>query len=219
MDTRIIALMALGACGSQTETRDPVVPQIATTKRVLIVGDSISIGYYDAFNERISTPGIKFLHNQNPKGSFLATNAMNTQWGVNMIEYWLDQAGPVDLVTYNQGLWDIGGEWGPTPAENYLKNVSRILDAIQRRGIKVIMFNTSYVPTRHFRPLKSVQDLNALAVDYALTHNIRIYNLYELTTRLTQYFLEGPEGTDCHFNDRGNDFLAQFVLGAVKENL
>ena len=120
--------------------------------KILIVGDSISIGYTPFVQESLRDKAI-VTHNPG--------NAQHTGKGVKNIEKWIDGQN-WDIIQFNWGLWDlcyrhpdskvqgkrdkINGEI-TFSLEEYKSNLEEIIKKIkQKSNAKLIFVTTFYVP-------------------------------------------------------------------------
>ncbi len=119
--------------------------------KVLIIGDSISIGYTPFVKEALKDDAI-VVHN---KG-----NAQDTGTGLKRLDEWLGDK-KWDVIQFNWGLWDlcyrhpestvqghrdkINGEL-TTTLENYSKNLEVLVGRLQKTNAKLIFVTTWDVP-------------------------------------------------------------------------
>lgn len=118
---------------------DPALP------RVLLIGDSISIGYTPQVRE--SLRGIANVHR-------IPANAGDTNKGLEDIEAWLGD-GKWDVIHFNWGLHDIkrvkdgeldaSMERAVTP-EDYRANLTRLVERLRATGARLIWSDTTPVP-------------------------------------------------------------------------
>ncbi|MFI5342857.1 MAG: SGNH/GDSL hydrolase family protein [Chlamydiales bacterium] len=185
--------------------------------KVLIIGDSISEGYTTQL-QLMQLPSIDIIHNQNP--GMDGTNARDTQHGVEQIDYWLDKAGDVDLVSYNQGMWDMCPDLPVTyhPVDQYKINLGIIIDKIQARGLRVIFMKNSYAPKNSCRA-PYVDQYNEAAVEVMTAKGVLVYDLYTVAYENRDLLMNHDGYGDVHFTPAGFEKLAEYVLAAIQENL
>ena len=116
-------------------------------KNVLIVGDSISIGY-TPFIQKALAPDVIVEHNDG--------NGGNTLRGVQRIEKWLGTK-QWDVIVFNFGLHDLArldslkkynvvtGKVEVT-IDDYKKNLTTIVNKLKETTATVIFVNTTVVP-------------------------------------------------------------------------
>lgn len=118
---------------------DPALP------RVLIIGDSISIGY---------TPSVRALLQGMANVHRIPANGGDTKKGLENIDAWLGE-GHWDVIQFNWGLHDIkrrnGTELDATKEkavnpETYESNLRALAQRLQKTGAKLIWAATTPVP-------------------------------------------------------------------------
>jgi hypothetical protein len=133
--------------GAWNFTADPKLPN------VLIIGDSISIGYTRAVREKL-TGRANVYRPMNGKGP---DNCGDTTIGLNKIDGWLGKQ-KWDVIHFNWGLWDLcyrdpkakeqgnrnkaTGKISTQPAD-YEKNLERLVKRLEATGAKLIWANTT----------------------------------------------------------------------------
>lgn len=184
---------------------------------VLIIGDSISEGYTTAL-QSLKLSNIEIVHSQNPGAD--GTNSRDTQHGVEQIDYWLDHAGDIDLVSYNQGMWDMCPDLPDTyhDIDQYKENLRIIMDHIQARRINVMFMKSTFAPKNSCRA-PYVLDYNAAAIEVMNEKHIPVYDLYSVAYDNRQYFQHLEGQGDVHFTDTGYMNLAKFVLQSMYQQL
>lgn len=123
-------------------TDDPSLP------RVLIIGDSISIGY--TLPLRAALGGVANVHRP-------PTNCAHTWRGLEKIDQWLGD-GTWDLIHFNWGLHDLkyvdqGGKLALPPdgdqvstLEEYERNLDKLVQRLRKTGAKLVWRPTTPVP-------------------------------------------------------------------------
>lgn len=132
--------------------KDPAmapVEDVAGLPRVLIIGDSISIGYTIPTRELLT--GVANVHR-------VLTNCAATVVGVENIDKWLATGGADkkwDVIHFNWGLHDLkqykngqikAGEPVWVPLEDYEKNLRTLVQRMKKTGAKLIFATTTPVP-------------------------------------------------------------------------
>jgi hypothetical protein len=188
---------------------DPSLP------RVLLIGDSISIGYTLAVREALQ--GIANVHR-------IPENGGPTTRGLEKIDEWLGDA-KWDVIHFNWGLHDLkrmedGAHQVPLAA--YEKNINRLMKRVARTGATLIWCSTTpvpAVPVDQMSPPRDFTDVvryNTGANRLAIRHGIAINNLYgyalpDLAT------IQRP--ANVHFTDEGSAYLARHVVREIKKAL
>ena len=179
--------------------------------RVLIIGDSISIGYTVPVRELLK--GKANLHRP-------LTNCGPTKRGIEEIENWLGD-GSWDVIHFNWGLHDIvymtekGERVDPpqgqhqVPADQYEQNLDTLVKRLKQTGAKLIWCATTPVPegTSIRKPGDEVE-YNAIAQKVMNAHGIPTNDLYTYAIeRLDDIQLPA----NVHFSKEGSAALAESV--------
>ena len=196
--------------------------------RVLILGDSISIGYTPFVAGFL---GENFLVTRPMANAKAAENCAGTTKGVGAINRWLEiEGGGFDIIHFNFGLHDVkaidpetgkasGNAAHPKQAELevYLSQLTKIVDRLQKTGARLIFATTTPVPEGNVRPFRSpadVQAYNAAAVKLMRARGIEVDDLYGFA------FSNGQLGEiqrpiDVHFTREGSKALAKKVADSI----
>lgn len=144
-----VALLLMAATGQQAPRLEfqPIVDQPGLP-RVLIIGDSISIGY--TLPLRAALKGIANVHRP-------PTNCAHTWRGLEAIDQWLGE-GKWDLIHFNWGLHDLkyvdaNGKLALPPegkqvstVGEYAENLEKLVLRLKQTGAKLIWRPTTPVP-------------------------------------------------------------------------
>lgn len=196
--------------------------------KVLILGDSISIGYTPFVKELlkyvavVSRPILKDGSNENCAGT---TN------GVKNIDRWLGDT-KWDVIHFNFGLHDIKhvdpitGKNSNNPNDpqqadlkQYKKNLKEIVEKLKATNAKLIFATTTPYPETVSKPLRKPgmpQKYNRVAVKIMNKNNIVINDLYSfILPRMNE--LQRPN--NVHFKPEGYNALARKVVERITEAL
>jgi len=185
---------------------------------VLIIGDSISMGYTPYVKKSLEGKA-NVLHNPG--------NAAGTTNGVKLIEEWIDEKGGTrkwDVIHFNFGLHDLKHVKKSNPAEvsndpldspqadlaTYTKNLKTIVAALKRTDAKLIYATTTPFPpgSKPFRDPANVDRYNAAAVEIMKENEIPINDLHgDVAEKLKE--LQVP--VNVHFTKAGSKFLGECV--------
>ena len=187
--------------------------------RVLIIGDSISIGYTVPVRELLK--GKANLHRP-------LTNCGPTKRGIEEIENWLGD-GSWDVIHFNWGLHDIvhmteQGERVNPPqgqhqvrADQYEQNLDSLVKRLAQTGAKLIWCATTPVPEgASFRNPGDEIEYNAIAQKVMDAHDIPTHDLYTYAMeRLDDIQLPA----NVHFSKEGSAILAESVARHILDIL
>jgi acyl-CoA thioesterase-1 len=180
--------------------------------RVLLIGDSISIGY---------TVPVRDLLKNVANVQRIPENGGPTTRGLETLDQWLG-TNHWDVIHFNWGLHDLKiGSNGlhQVELEQYERNLERLLDRLQRTGATLIWATTTPVPQGVKGPRRDPADVpryNAAARRVMAAAGIRINDLYAFAQpRLARIQL--PQ--NVHFTTAGSAELAKPVAREIREAL
>ena len=190
--------------------------------RVLIIGDSISLGY---------TAGVK--KNLEGKAEVLRpnTNCQHTAFGLSQIEKWLGDK-KWDVIHFNWGIWDthmlnaqgqlVRDETNKdalhirhTPKQ-YRENLTKLVDAMEKTGAKLIWASTTPIMSRKGDRFEDIKKLNAVGEEIMKERKVAINDLYAFVLPNAGK-LQG--GDKVHFTAQGSSELAKKVSDKILEAL
>ncbi|MBI2686674.1 MAG: SGNH/GDSL hydrolase family protein [Acidobacteria bacterium] len=179
---------------------------------VLVIGDSISIGYTPVVTTLLAGKA-QVKHNEG--------NAAHTNNGVEKLEEWLGTE-KWKVITFNFGLHDLkimeNGQHQVGIAQ-YEKNLEAIATRLQKTGAKLLFVSTTPVPDGTLSPPRKPGDeslFNEAALRVMTKHKIRVVDLYAFAKpRLAD--IQGK--ANVHFTKDGSALLAEFVAKAIEEQL
>ncbi len=184
---------------------DPKLP------RVLIIGDSISIGYTPATRKLLA--GKANVHR-------ISENGGPTDNGTKKIAKWLGNS-KWDVIHFNWGLHDLklGTGKHQVPIDEYEKNLQQLVKAMKATGAKLIWCTTTPVPEGKLNPPRKNADViayNAVAKKVMDEHGVATNDLY--TFALPQLDkIQLP--VNVHFSAKGSEVLAGRVASAIEAAL
>jgi len=185
---------------------DPALP------RVLLIGDSISMGYTLPTRELLQ--GEANVHRPQ-------ANCGPTSRGVKQIDAWLGE-GQWDVIHFNFGLHDLriledGNH--QVPIEQYEENLRKIVERMKETGATLIWCSTTPVPEGELNPPRSDADVvayNQVAAKIMEEHGIAIHDLYSFA--LPQ-LAEIQRPANVHFTPDGSEVLAGKVAEVIEAAL
>ena len=181
--------------------------------RVLLIGDSISIGY--TLPVRAALKGQANVHR--PPG-----NCSSTGYSLTKIDEWLGQ-GKWDVIHFNFGLHDAKlppeGVRHAAPAD-YEKNLRQLVQRMKATGAKLIWATTTPVPKGgNLAPNRRFGDIatyNAIAARVMAENGVAIN---DLNAAIAPHVEKVGRTNDVHFSAEGSAFLAERVVRSVTANL
>jgi acyl-CoA thioesterase-1 len=181
--------------------------------RVLLIGDSISIGY--TLPVRAALKGKANVHR--PPG-----NCSSTGYSLTKIDEWLG-TGKWDVIHFNFGLHDAKlppeGVRHAAPAD-YEKNLRQLVQRMKATGAKLIWATTTPVPMGgNLAPNRRFGDIatyNAIAAKVMAENGVAIN---DLNAAIAPHVEKVGRPTDVHFTEEGNALLAQGVAREVSARL
>ena len=188
---------------------DPKLP------RVLIIGDSISIGY---------TPRVRKLLDGKANVHRPKTNCRWSAFGNEHVLQWIGEE-KWDLIHFNFGLWDWYG-WKQNKkatAQSYAKSLEGIVQKLKSSGAKLV-FAVTTPPC--IGPEKQVQfivederaeEFNRAALAVMKKYGVAINDLYSTIGKDRAKYQLGEN--DVHYNDAGRDLLAAQVSKVITKEL
>jgi len=214
----VLFLLSVGVFGCATSPK-------ATTSRsggppqVLIIGDSISIGYFQPTKTLLETTA-EVYHNPG--------NAQHTAHGLAQLDQWLGET-KWDVIHFNHGLHDLkyvdeNGRRVP-PAQGiqqiligaYTRNLDELAQRLKKTGAHLIFATTTPVPQgAHGRVPGDAKRYNDAALAIMRKHRIPVNDLYAFALpRLDA--IQRPH--DVHFTAEGSRLLAEQVAQSIRTAL
>jgi acyl-CoA thioesterase-1 len=211
MRSRLLLLLCASLAFAQQKQPNPAfaaIEDVAGLPRVLIIGDSISIGYTLPVREMLQ--GKANVHR-------IPANAATTRVTLGHIDEWLGD-GKWDVIHCNWGLHDLkimdDGKH-QVPLEDYEKNLEELVARLEKTGAKLIYATTTPVPEGKVNPPRHPADVpryNAVAMRVMKRHHIPVDNLYQaILPKLAT--LQQP--VNVHYTPEGYSFLARHVADSI----
>ena len=193
--------------------------------RVLLIGDSISIGY---------TLGVRKLLEGKANVHRPSANCGPTTSGLAKLNSWLATGGvdkKWDVIHFNWGLHDLK-YLGPdgknlqspsdpknhqqVPPEEYRKNLSKLVEILKATGAKLIWRNTTPVPEGAAgRAVGDSEAYNAIAAEIMKESGIPTDDHYSFVKKNPSLMLKA----NVHFSKEGYQALAANVVVAIEAKL
>jgi len=215
----MMVLLTLAAPGQEKKAAkpDPVFEKIADVPglpRVLLIGDSISMGY--------TLPVRKLLEGK-ANVHRVPENGGPTSNGVAKIDKWLTVNGSNkwDVIHFNWGLHDlkVTKEGHQISPQQYEKNLQQLVKTLKATGAKLIWASTTPVPEATVNPPRKNEDViqyNAIAAKIMKDEGIAINDLY---AAILPKLKDWQRPANVHFTDKGSNALADLVFRAIQQQL
>ncbi len=202
----------------------PVSLLSADIPNVLILGDSISIGYTPFVQELMKGKANVY---RPMKEDGKPENCSGTTNGVQHIDRWIGDR-KWDVIHFNFGLHDLKHEDPATKKATknpkdpyqadlkaYKKNLKSILGRLQDTGAQLIYATTTPVPNKQVSPLREPETVikyNKAAIKIMKKANVPINDLYSL---VLPKLSEIQRVNNVHFIDAGSQLMAEQVVETV----
>ena len=194
----------------------------AAPPNVLLLGDSISIGY---------TKGVTELLKDSAKVQRPSANCGDTNSGLKNLDRWLGDT-KWDVIHFNWGLHDLCYRHPDSkvqgnrdklkgtqavPLAQYEKNLEELVQRLKKTGAKLIWASTTVVPEGEAgRFVGDDVKYNEVARRIMEKHGIPIDDLHASTTSFAGKF-SSAKG-DVHYTKEGYAKLAEQVATSIKQN-
>lgn len=180
-------------------------------KQVLLLGDSIRMGYEPIVREAL-------------KGKAEVSGPMeNGRWAgytLNSLRFWTRMLPEqVDVIHWNNGLWDLGDDYDLgrpfSLPEEYVSALERMVIVLQKTypGAQIIMATTT--PTARGE-LEGIMHYNQLLKDVAAKNNLPVDDLFP-TVLEKRDTLISPDGV--HLTQEGWNIVGAQVAAFIEQYL
>lgn len=190
---------------------------------VLLIGDSISIGYTVELRKLIGDKADIFR---------IPGNGKFSGHGLNQLDKWV-KGRKWDVIHFNWGLWDIcyrnpksknqghrdkvNGKLTTSP-EQYQENMTKLVVKLKKTGAKLIWCHTTPVPEgEHGRIVGDAVKYNGIA-DKIMKRNGVAINELHAHALLKMPQISKNKG-DVHFTAAGYKYLAEKVASEITQSL
>lgn len=180
--------------------------------RVLLIGDSISIGYTLPVRELLS--GKANVHR-------IPINGGATEVGLANMKEWLGD-GKWDVIHFNFGLHDakyLSETTLRATPEQYLKNLQELVTEMKATGAKLVFATTTPTPaklSRATRRFDSIPSRNEIAVKLMKDNGVAIDDLYAVVLPVQEQI---QRTGDVHYKPEGYAILAKAVAASIDAEL
>ena len=192
--------------------------------KILIIGDSISIGY---------TPFVK----DNLNGTVIVEhnpgNAQHTGTGLKEVEAWIGDTD-WDIIQFNWGLWDLcyrhpdSKVYGnrdkkhgkpDVSIEVYASNLDSLVTIMKEKtSAKLIFVTTTYVPKDEPGRIESdAIKYNETAKAIMKKHGILVNEIYEPSIEIHNTY--GMGSRDVHYKKEGYEKLSKLIIDFLEKQI
>jgi len=194
-------------------------PAETALPKVLIIGDSISIGFTPHVVEQLDGKAVVKHH----KG-----NAQHTGTGLKQLDQWIGNT-KWDVIHFNWGLWDlcyrdpkskVQGKRDKvngtltTTLEQYEKNLDKLVSRLKKTDAKLIWAHTTVVPEEEAgRIVGDDKKYNEVAAKIMKKYGITINDLNSLSREFPPDFFSKPG--DVHYTQDGYQKIAKQVTAHI----
>jgi hypothetical protein len=191
---------------------------------ILIIGDSISIGYTPLVENYFVD---KAIISHNPG------NAQHTGTGLDKIEEWIG-SGKWDIIQFNWGLWDLCYRHPDSKVQgkrdkvngkitysvdDYKYNLDSIVSILEENTeAKLIFVTTTYVPEDEAgRYTDDAIKYNDAAKMVMKKHGVIVNDIYEQSFQIHKKFGKGSD--DVHYTNEGYEKLCELVTDFLETEI
>ena len=184
--------------------------------RVLLIGDSISMGY--TLPVRRLLAGKANVHR-------ISVNGGNTVRGLENLDAWLGDK-PWDVIHFNWGLHDLKRLKNGKPdssrpcvlsAEDYAKNLDKLVTRLKKTGATLIWATTTPIPKGSAGRIQGDEVVyNRAAAQVMAKHGVKVNDLHgHIMPKLSK----AQRPNNVHFTKKGSELLANQVAKVVADSL
>lgn len=201
-------------------------------KNVLIIGDSISLGYTPTVKSELAEVA-KVYHNPGGPGN-PANNGRYTSYGLKYIETFVGDTIQWDVIQFNWGLWDLcyaipfeeNGKVNrdkvngvqKTPPAQYAENLEKLVQRLEKTGAELVWCTTSYVPENELGRISGDEEkYNAIALEIMEKHHVRVNDIHAYSKEVHR--LHARAENDVHYKKEGSKLLGIKVADYLRSLL
>lgn len=191
--------------------------------RVLLIGDSISVGY--TLPTRLRLKGKANVHR-------IPVNGGPTTRGLENLDKWLGDK-KWDVIHFNWGLHDLkymaanktgnladpkaAGSRQQVPPKDYEKNLRQLVKRLQQTGANLIWCATTPVPKgSQGRLVEDAIQYNAIAAKVMTDLDVPVNDLYSHALKKQKAL---QRTANVHFTLQGSQYLAEKIAREIEVNL
>jgi hypothetical protein len=187
--------------------------------RLLIIGDSISQGYFPFVKQALSDKAM-VEHNTG--------NAQDTWHGLKNTEQWLGK-DKWDVIQFNWGLWDlchrsinasgelvkdVNGKVSTTP-EQYRENLDSLVTILQKTGARLVFVTTTHIPEDSPGRLYGDEMIyNAIAEEVMKKRNVQVSDINSVSKKI--HHKHGKAPGNVHYTEEGYKELSVPIINTLR---
>lgn len=192
-------------------------------KKILIIGDSISIGYTPFVKKALADKAV-VVHNEG--------NAQHTGIGLEKLDDWLGDK-KWDIIQFNWGLWDLcyrnpdSKEQGNRDkingtitfsVEEYKNNMRSLVEKLKTTNAKLIFVTTTFVPENEAGRFDG-DDIryNKAAIQVMKENNILVNDVWKASKKIHSKYGQAPD--NVHYTEEGYKLLAEKIVAFLQKEI
>ena len=189
------------------------VEEVSGLPRVLLIGNSISIGY---------TLQVRELLRGKANVQRIQENGRASEYGLANLATWLGR-GKWDVIHFNFGIHDakfISPATARVPRDQYAANLRALIDRMKVTGARLIFATTTPLPNGGvISPSPAYDDIparNEIALGIMRENDIAIDDLYAIAL---PHLANVGRANNVHFKPEGYELLAKAVAESIERHL
>jgi lysophospholipase L1-like esterase len=178
---------------------------------ILVVGDSISIGYTPTVREEF--PDFQVIHNP--------CNAQNSIFGAVKIKEWLKHSERWNVCTINHGIWDLmrSSKYGVS-VSNYTSNLRYEVTQLKKVCDVVVFANTTHIPSKATTVAReNLNTYNQAAEELMNEMNVPVCDLNTVSNNIVHLHAGYEAEDNVHWNDEGSEVLGRTLTNCINESM
>lgn len=192
-------------------------------KKVLVIGDSISLGYLPHV-KKIMAEKADIFHNPG--------NAQHTGTGLRMLDKWLGEE-KYDVIFFNWGLWDLcyhhpdskvqgqrdklNGEITFT-VDRYEANMEQLVQRLKKTGAKLVFVTSTVIPPGEAGRFEGDEiTYNEAALAIMKKYKVDVCDLHKHSVNIHKQYKKADG--DVHYTDEGYKKLGEHIAFCMMEKL
>jgi len=179
-------------------------------KKLVLFGDSIRMGCQHALTEMLEGKMEVYGPNENGRWS---------GYTLNSLRFWIPDMKEADVIHWNNGLWDMGDDYGfgrpfTRPAD-YKENLELIIQVLRKNypDAKIIMATTT--PTLD-RDQQIIRDYNEILKEVAKENDIPVNDLYAVFAGQEETYVCPDK---LHLTKEGFTLAAEKIIECVEKEI